>query len=66
MGPGEEIHPAAPPPGAAAAKTPTRGDRVLLGLFIAYAALLLVAAWAQINGDRTLLDLFDVRRFFTR
>jgi hypothetical protein len=41
-------------------------DRVLLWLFLAYAALLAVAAYAQLTGNRTLLDLFDLRRFFTR
>ncbi len=52
--------------GTAPGAAPTRGDRLLLGLFIAYAALLLVAAWAQVSGNRALLDLFDFRRLFTR
>ncbi len=65
-GPSGAMQPADSPPGASAAGAPTRGDRVLLGLFVAYAVLLLVAAWAQLGENRALLDFFDVRRFFTR
>jgi hypothetical protein len=45
-------------------ETPTRGDRILLGAFLAQAALLLVAAFAQVTDNRALLDLFDFRRVF--
>lgn len=44
--------------------TPTRGDRILLAAFAVQAALLLVAAFAQVTGNRALLDLFDFRRVF--
>lgn len=42
-----------------------RTDRILLGVFGAYVLLVLLAAFAQITGNRALLDLFDLRRFFT-
>jgi len=53
-------------PAGAAPVQATRADRVLLGLFSAYVLLLLVAAYAQMTDNRTLLDLFDLRRLFTR
>jgi hypothetical protein len=59
-GPGTDPEPVPPPPGP-----PTRGDRVLLAAFALYAALLLLAAYAQLTDDRALLDLFDFRRLFT-
>lgn len=60
--------PGSPPEGAAAgAPAPaTPADRWILAAFGAYVALLLVAAWAQLSNDRALLDLLDLRRFFTR
>ena len=62
--PGEERPPAAGP--TTVSMGPGLRDRVLLWLFLAYAALLAVAAFAQLTGNRALLDLFDFRRFFTR
>jgi hypothetical protein len=54
--------PGAPsPPAGASAR-----DRWILGLFAAYAILLLVAAFAQVTDNRPLLDLLDFRRIFTR
>jgi hypothetical protein len=44
--------------------TPSRGDRLLLAVFAVQAVLLLVAAFAQVTGNRVLLDLFDFRRLF--
>jgi len=55
-----------PPPPPASGEAPTRSDRILLGAFALYAALLLLAAYAQLAEDRALLDLFDLRRWFTR
>lgn len=43
---------------------PARGDRLLLAAFAVQAILLLVAAFAQVTGNRALLDLFDFRRLF--
>lgn len=51
-------------PRTAPAPVPTRADRLLLAAFAVYAALLLVAAYAQLTDDRGLLDLFDFRRWF--
>jgi hypothetical protein len=53
-------------PGPAAPAPASPRDRWILGLFGAYALLLLVAAWAQITDDRALLDLLDFRLIFTR
>ena len=54
-------------PGTLPARTaPSRADRILLGALGVYAALLAVAAFAQLTDNRALLDLFDFRRFFTR
>ena len=55
--------PADPPPVPA---PPTRADRILLGAFAVYVLLILTAAFAQLTDNRALLDLFDLRRFFTR
>ncbi len=41
-------------------------DRLLLGGFGAWVLLLLLAAFAQVTENRFLLDLFDLRRWFTR
>jgi hypothetical protein len=54
--PGTEEAPAGPP---------KPGDRFLLAAFAVYAALLLLAAFAQLTDNRALLDLFDFRRLFT-
>ncbi len=43
---------------------PSRSDRLLLAAFAVQAALLVVAAFAQVTGHRVLLDLFDFRRLF--
>ena len=51
-------------PGSAAPSA--RGGRILLGALGLYAALVLVAAWAQLTDNRVVLDLFDLRRWFTR
>lgn len=48
-------------PGAA-----TTRDRVLLGLFWLWAALLLVATLAQLFGWEGVLDALDVKRWFAR
>lgn len=64
-GSGPEPESDAAPPGQPILGPPTRGDRVLLAAFAVYAALLLLAAFAQLTDNRALLDLFDFRRFFT-
>lgn len=38
--------------------------RVVVGLFVAYTLLLVVAAWAQWTDNRAVLDILDLRRFF--
>ncbi|NUN53897.1 MAG: hypothetical protein HUU06_14085 [Planctomycetaceae bacterium] len=53
-----------PSPGPAAPAA--RGGRILLAALGLYAALVLVAAWAQLTDNRVVLDLFDLRRWFTR
>jgi hypothetical protein len=57
--------PDAPEPEPAAAP-PSRGDRLVLPLFAAWTLLLLLGAYAQWTQNRFLLDLFDLRRWFTR
>ena len=44
---------------------PTRADRWILAAFAVYTGLLLLAAYAQLANDRALLDLLDLKRFFT-
>jgi len=46
------------------AESASRRDRILLGAFVAYAALLALAAFAQLTENRAILDLFDLRRLF--
>jgi hypothetical protein len=62
--------PGGPPPAGEAspgpAAPPTRGGKLLLAALGLYAALVLVAAWAQLTDNRVVLDLFDLRRWFTR
>ena len=43
---------------------PTRGDRVLVVVFWAWAAVLLVATAAQLFGWEGVLDVLDVKRWF--
>ena len=65
--PGAEGESGVPSPGAPETRAPaTRADRVLLGVFAVYVLLVLVAAFAQLTDNRALLDLFDLRRLFTR
>jgi len=45
---------------------PRTGDRLLLAAFAIQGALLVVAAFAQVTGNRALLDLFDFRGIFVR
>ena len=61
----------APSPGGSspadeAPSGPVPADRWILAAFGVYAVLLLLAAWAQVSDNRTLLDLFDLKRFFTK
>lgn len=63
--------PGAAEPGAEAAAAPAapaadRTGKILLLLLGVYAALCLLAAYAQLADDRALIDLFDLRRWFTR
>ena len=53
-------------PSGEAAAAPTSADRWILAAFAVYAVLLMVAAYAQLTDNRALLDLFDLKRFFTR
>lgn len=57
--------PDAAPPQDGPAHATTR-DRVLLGVFWAWAALLLLAVLAQLFGWEGLLDLLDPKRWFAR
>jgi hypothetical protein len=54
------------PDAAPAAAPPTPADRRILALFAAWTALLVLGAFAQWTQNRFLLDLFDLRRWFTR
>ncbi len=63
--------PGGPEPGKAesgpgAAPAVGRWGKALLALLGLYAILSLVAAYAQLTDNRPLLDLFDLRRWFTR
>lgn len=58
--------PAGAEPGPGAAPGGCRWGKALLALLGVYAILSLVAAYAQLTDDRALLDLFDLRRWFTR
>jgi hypothetical protein len=49
--------------GAAPAEADGR-QRLVVGLFVAYTLVLVVAAWAQWTDNRAVLDLLDLRRFF--
>ena len=57
--------PADSPP-ADAPPRPTTGDHVLLVVFWVWAAVLLVAALAQLFGWEGVLDALDVKRWFAR
>ena len=59
----ETTAPSATPDEAAA---PGPGDRVLLVVFWAWAALLLLATLAQLFGWESVIDLLDVKRWFAR
>ena len=44
---------------------PTRADRWILAGVGVYVLVLLVGAWAQLTDNRTVLDWFDLHRWFT-
>jgi hypothetical protein len=58
--------PAPPAASPAAPAAPGLRDRVLLVVFCAWAALLVVATLAQIFGWQGVLDALDVKRWFAR
>ncbi len=62
--PGGQVSPEVPASPPAVAESASRRDRILLGAFVAYAALLALAAFAQLTENRAILDLFDLRRLF--
>ena len=43
---------------------PTRGDKLLVGVFWVWAVLLLLATLAQLFGWERVLDVLDVKRWF--
>ena len=45
---------------------PSRGDRLLVAAFWIWAALLLLATLAHLFGWEGVLDLLDVKRWFSR
>lgn len=59
--------PSSPDPAPAEpAAPPTLRDKVLLAVFWAWAALLVVAALAQLFGWDGVLDVLDAKRWFAR
>ena len=56
----------ASPPVADAKRTPQPRDRILLVVFWAWALVLVVATLAQLFGWQGVLDVLDVKRWFSR
>ena len=61
-----ETEPTAEPAAAEPADPDEGRGKILLVVFWAWAALLLVAAVAQLLGLESVLDVLDVKRWFAR